>query len=602
MNSEVMLGQMKIKYRSETSYNGYSLDVLKSGLQKYIRRSDSDRAIYSAIELFLFQCLEVDKKTSKLQKSIYTNFIHRLMVILLEDIGVAGLNLWFDLNSLFQNLLNRKGDKKQQIKSLINITYSLAESKHSRSPSHFNSVVNAIINNKGEEYRKYFQHFPTVEKMFEIVSQKKSDETIQNYISCLKKNEIDSIYWARLIDLSDLPRNKKRDLIFDNLLDTKKFDKEEILIMKEWYYELYNIKERFLTFYVPLIYIITGKKNESKIWDVGENWKKYPIVNLFTPPLEMDEFVLDLHTKIGKRKGKGVVDFVREGSQVKNEFEVCKEFSNFYNFSKLLSEGIEDISYLVFQNKSSEEMKEDFESDRFDFIVRAQLVTTNTRQDTYFAKDKKTEKIVFVKGPFLDEKQVDFAISIQKLRKDLGLPFVEMEKVFLIPNLIQSALSTRNSVVKDKKYAFIITENLCKEPFQTKSKSSKMWPETEVVDWEKMKKCQVFNPLLADDKLLEEYIKHLLFRKMTKLGDLADRNFVLVEGKTLYSIDEDSIPSYGKEIQIYRDLKKQRANRVREYINKNKKLFEDLLSDWKEKVEEGNKNNIEKIDLDDLDK
>lgn len=593
MNSEVTLGQTKIKYRSETSYNGYSLDVLKSGLQKYIRRSDSDRAIYSAIELFLFQCLEVDKKTSKLQKSIYTNFIHRLMVILLEDIGVAGFNLWFDLNPLFQNLLDRKGIKNEQIKSLINITYSLAESKHSRSPSHFNSVVNAIINKKYEEYKKYFQHFPTVEKMFEIVFQKKPEDMIQNYKISLEKGEMDSFYWARLIDLSNpIPKNKKRDIIFDPFWI--KFTQSEIKIMKEWYYELYNIKERFLTFYVPLIYIITGKKNYSEVWDVGERWKRYPIVNLFAPSLELDEYVYDIHTKIGKRKGRGVIDFVREGSQVKNEFIVSEELSNFYNFSKLLSEGIEDGSYL-------KNIEADYESERFEFIIRAQLVTTNTRQDTYFARDKKNNEIVFVKGPFFDERQVDFALKIQNLRKNLGLNYVKMEKVYLIPDLIESALSTRNSVIKDKKYAFIITENLCEEKFKKKIRNSKMWPDTEVVDWDEMKDCKVFNPLEANDNLLKEYIKHLLFRKMTKLGDLADRNFILVEGEKLYSIDEDSIPSQDKQISIYRDLKKQRANKVKEYILKNKQFFIDLLESWKIKVGEEYKKSIEKINLDDLD-
>jgi hypothetical protein len=54
----------------------------------------------------------------------------------------------------------------------------------------------------------------------------------------------------------------------------------------------------------------------------------------------------------------------------------------------------------VKKNVKESEEKYVKESERFSFIVRAQLVTSMSKQDTYFATDNLNENKVFVKGPF----------------------------------------------------------------------------------------------------------------------------------------------------------------------------------------------------------
>lgn len=243
------------------------------------------------------------------------------------------------------------------------------------------------------------------------------------------------------------------------------------------------------------------------------------------------------------------------------------------------------------------------ESERFQFRVRVQLVCSTFRQDTYFAKDKKTGKEVFVKGPFKSEEQADFAIGVMNLRKSLGERYIQTEKVMLIPDLLTSPLSQRNYCDKDKAYAFLVSENLCKEEIITKMHSSKLWPETEVVDWERMKSSKPFNAMKVDEDIFKDYVRHLLFRKIIRVGDIADRNFLLID-KDLYSVDEDAPPKEDKTLEVYRHISKQRAEKVKKYIQKNKGFFIDLLNRWKEILKDQDIKYLErlqKINLDDLD-
>jgi replication-associated recombination protein RarA len=79
---------MDATYRRETSLKGHKLDVLKSGLQKYIRRGDEEGALYCAGELDCFSDL------GSVGERIRTNMIHRLMIIFIEDVGLAGFHLY----------------------------------------------------------------------------------------------------------------------------------------------------------------------------------------------------------------------------------------------------------------------------------------------------------------------------------------------------------------------------------------------------------------------------------------------------------------------------------------------------------------------------
>lgn len=79
---------MITKFRNERSEAGLRLDELKSALQKYIRRGEEAKALRVAEELDKFA------EAGEGGERIRTNFIHRLQVIFLEDIGLGNIALW----------------------------------------------------------------------------------------------------------------------------------------------------------------------------------------------------------------------------------------------------------------------------------------------------------------------------------------------------------------------------------------------------------------------------------------------------------------------------------------------------------------------------
>lgn len=72
---------------------------MKSGLQKYIRRGVLDKALFCAGELDLF------KHAPPRGEAVRTNFIHRLMIMFVEDVGVGALGIWQEMDAAIFEVL-----------------------------------------------------------------------------------------------------------------------------------------------------------------------------------------------------------------------------------------------------------------------------------------------------------------------------------------------------------------------------------------------------------------------------------------------------------------------------------------------------------------
>jgi hypothetical protein len=416
-------------YRCEKSLNGFSVDVLKSALQKYIRRGNVDMAIYAGIELDLFQYEEGGNR-------IYTNLIHRLMIIYLEDIGLSAFTIWKDLDIMFDKLLLKDSKKEIKTEILINIINILSLNSHSRIGSHFNSIC-TFKNN--EKIIKYLENFPEITEIYSQINNEELDldlESSENlkklYTESLKNKNKSCFYWAKKIDDSSIFKpSEKRKIIFQTFLSIVKQEKisEYIKIGEKWYKEIDNLKERFLTYFMPLLVWIFNKKKDGNIFKIT-NWKDYLVKNIKDKTLIFDDFIYDMHTKKGKKNGKSAIDFIKEGSIVINEDIFFEEIKRFYDFSKLLVNSVLDEK-LIHNNTTNNE-KFCKESELFEFILRAQLVTSQYKTDTYYAKDKRNGKIVFVKGPFKDKNSLRSLRFNYKLRKLLKLKVINFELIKLI--------------------------------------------------------------------------------------------------------------------------------------------------------------------------
>jgi hypothetical protein len=213
------------------------------------------------------------------------------------------------------------------------------------------------------------------------------------------------------------------------------------------------------------------------------------------------------------------------------------------------------------------------ESEEFDFIVRTQLTTSRNKQDVYFAKNREGQLKV-VKGPYRDMTDIDILKQNTDWKIKHGLPHIPYEVKEMIPDRWSKGtpLGIRNSLDRTVKAYFIVFDSVIfEEQIKTRKHSSKIWPETEVVDWEKI-------PLHFDYKgreLLEQemidYVHNILYRYLLGISDLADRNFLMISGRII-SIDEEI---------------KDRLDGVNIELRKNKCIF---IQNWL-------KDNYEKLDV-----
>ena len=124
-------------FGGSTTWNNLKIDLVKSGIQKYIRRGNLEKAIWMTIELDLFSRLDGGKG-----ESIRTNMINRIKVILVEEIFD-----WSVLQNVFVWIrkwqLNRSNENKSRF-YLLNIVKCLVESKKIRIISDSKAYLNQL--------------------------------------------------------------------------------------------------------------------------------------------------------------------------------------------------------------------------------------------------------------------------------------------------------------------------------------------------------------------------------------------------------------------------------------------------------------------------
>lgn len=144
------------KFRHE-SVNGISLDVLKSGLQKFCRRKEEDYGlkVLTLIEEFG-------------EGRIMSNILNRMVVIMSEEISINNPNLPIKILELYQKV--KKGDTL----SIYKMYMVLLESKKCRLISDLKTLYNLPpyynVKNLDEEHKKLLENYEDKKYIKEMYS------------------------------------------------------------------------------------------------------------------------------------------------------------------------------------------------------------------------------------------------------------------------------------------------------------------------------------------------------------------------------------------------------------------------------------------------
>lgn len=302
---------------------GFTTDLMKSALQKYIRRNMPKKASMSAFELLRTE-----------MKPIQSNLFNRLAVIAAEDIGPANLPLTLEV---IEYVLS--GDREAE--TLYSFILDMCASPKTRLGSHLYRV---FIHPEGVKEAKKLGITSDLElKQEQYLNSnfwyKEDDLELKHYLESLyfalseKKEEDTFIYLRYFLDLtynrkfSIKPRRRRRKpiiLIWEML---SKFQDPKsnlytcrVISILEKAYFTFSEKRPFLMLAMMIVLY------EDRIYfDATEN---QPLDEEFLSSLkegkyelELDEFVIDKHTKLGKIKGANRKKFVNEGAIVTPEDE-----------------------------------------------------------------------------------------------------------------------------------------------------------------------------------------------------------------------------------------------------------------------------------------
>lgn len=566
-------------FRRPITWNGYPADVPKSGLQKYIRRGETAKALYCAGELDLFK----EAPNQKEGETLRTNFLHRLMVIFMEDVENLSLfpEIYQKMDSVVKERKEEKRDKEKEEQLLSEVVIRMSASTKARVCSHIRAVYNPA-------YEPLHDRYPTIKALWSPLQR---DGPLKHHCDQFKKlfkeKQIGCVFHAFQIAKSEEKLEERHFgskmpvwFIFAQL-QTPLRPSPMIQQFMGWYKDhIGGMKEGFLCWLVPLLHqlVILPMGEIPATTVAAHSWDR----NRAGEKIEMDDYVLDKHTASGR--GKGLVEFALHGSLVHNQASFVNPlWKQFYEDGKRWEEGVPIVGEVQPLKKLTEETpskkptlkKERPSESAYAFVVRTQLTTMANKMDVYFAKNSKGDLVV-VKGPYQTQKEIDVLIRNTDWKQKHGLPYNR----FMIRELLADRwpegvpLGARNKIDRSRPAFFLVFESFLREDqLRTKIHSSKVWPETEVVDWSQIPFHFDYKANLSDQEW-KDYVHAILFRYVLGISDLADRNFVRKDGRVI-SIDEDV---ENHELDLYTVLQKTKANHIHRWLTDH---YEELeVSQW----------------------
>ena len=612
--SDPRVQAIKVKYRDTSSLNGYRKDDLLSALQKAIRRGMSEEALFAATEMYAFRLAWMREPENKAcvtaVKALQTNLLHRLMIIFLEDVGLAGVSSW-DL--VASELVKFK--ELGSLPALGRVVSILRQLPKSRSVSHASCLANVIRNPAGLKILEKSACYSALLELYRGYEANKG----QKLRDVLSSPDI-SVRWRAIFVMradeiaAGLETVKHAPFCKQVLDQLAPFVHSDVIRAAErWSSELRGTREGFLIWWVPLLYAILKKPlmGTAPLLDLNMS-ADFADANL-KPDADRERFkhmpyVFDKHTAAGRKRQhesgvNGTAEFALQGAHVENPWPemasniLLAAMGDFYVTVRTLEETLPSAEAAMFdEEEEKKKARLPLETEHAELLVRAQLVTFNSRTDVYFAKVRdgvfapdKERKLVVMKGPLADASQAANVMRMIKWKKANGIPFVNADLVYLVPDRWPEGTPSgvRNKIAsRHKKQApFLQFDSLVPEDKIVKRMhSSKCWPPTEVADPQKMS-LHLTNGagnletdiavVLADPVLGKDYVEALIFRYVFGIPDLADRNFLVAfdpvsQRKRVFSVDEDAMD---KPVHLFRELQKTRAKLIQSWIMKRYELL-----------------------------
>jgi hypothetical protein len=615
---------ISVKFRSERSLHGHSLSALKSALQKAVRRGEIQEAGRLARELTTFE--DAAGAADRDKQRVRTNFLNRLMVVFLEDVGDAAVAADF---VAAWNRLDHASESYPD--DVARFARALAGHPKSRACSHARAVATV----PDADWEVLAPLYPELHEICLRIDGDPHDEPSWRERLRDAVCSDDSVtrqtafYWAYRIHTSGAKRRIGRKSkpvyqVFQTLataFDTLGSGLAEPLavLLNDAYPRLQNLKENFLCWMLPLVAHVFDHDDHRDEMEAARAATRARLAGdapaddggFADRPLQ--DYAIDMHVR-GQRAGD-LVRFAIEGAHVENPAPYVNDvWRYFYNDRKRIADGVDPVGPEPAAEPAEAEPANDnggegpvvaapaaapaapqaLRETDYEFIVRAQLNTSAGRCDTYFAwtpaEVRAPQRLVFVKGPMTPEAAAR-AVEVMAWKEASGLPTFNLEMVSMIPDRWPDGipLGRRNRIDREGNNPppahFLVSKCLLQDPDGNPLVADNIpvrlhpgtakWGPTEVVDWEALSwhKWDPRYQLTAGlhETAIVDYCVSLLARYVIGIADQADRNFILVDrngARRLITVDEDVASP--KRIDLAKALRAGRAELISAAITTNR--------------------------------
>ena len=556
---------------SSKSYSGYEIGIVKSAMQKFLRRRMPSEMKWCVEEIYRFRSMARNDKELKASKALISNLVNRIIVIMDEELLFNEWAVYLKCRFLIDKFWEE--DNVEYLYEICDLLCGAKLIRYSSDVScyHMKMAIKAIEDEE-DVYQKFEQFKIEMEKgdvvkAFRLAIHlflNKNEEKLKKRV--LRRAHPIYLIWDYLLNLEKVNANEnlKKSIVYR----FNEFPKDR------------GEKKLFLTSAISLcIY------SERIDWSV--NWMEISRVasERIEGYLEIPSYAIDMHTKKGREMGKNRSDFAKEGSLVVDEDKEYynEEYRQFYNQCKFEEAGIKNIR----PPRKSKVPKEKKEK-----VVKEPKEKKEKKPPKYVAKMPESGELEYI--PMEDMEFVKLCLK-NPCGKKVMCFVVKYQGVEYVLKEGKKSMNYNEDyeVVDSMKEIFGLNKIGMRRIFSNKAMVKIDEGKMEWCDnWKFIEKENIvysmmsyipgvrFNHSKNITPALElEYMKIGLFRGIFMVSDFNVTNVFELEGK-LYSIDEHDI--LGKRVHMI-------AQKNMRYYKKNQAalegIFEDLLQDKERKIE-----------------
>lgn len=619
-------------YRRERSLNGHDLSVLKSGLQKYIRRGEGAKAVWCAGELMTFaEAPERDQ-----WPRIFTNVRHRLMVIFLEDVGDVGM--W---RTAAAYLAEAGCGRTAQAKAaaISGWAQAMAAVPKSRAGDHVRAVA-SLRDLGGPDGPRLFamagRLYPAIAALLNAhrADPRSGDAREAQWRGALaeaiRERSQAAYLWAWAIATKGASRSatggrKPVWQIFAAIEAGCRSDVAALVpLARAWYKDMQNLEESFLCWMTLLI---------AHVEDLP--FREAMPAGLRVParrqgPMRIDDYVLDVHVAPaapGRRGGR--TRFAEEGSVVSPEsptvnavwkcfYEDCLRLQDwaeprgpplteaqaeasaeapqlpddlidslYDDYMESLCSDISAPAVSALDDLLAElaeapeaapmEAPEAAPAETgYEFIARARPLVSPAGVDAYFARAP-GGGIVVMKGPYADHDTPARAAAMAEWKAANGLPAAGCRVAALVPDRWLRGLPTdiRDDVARARPAWFLVTDSVIGAP--PAAGALVAWDDPGLRDSHEWAPLRRWVGYSAREK--SDYVLALYARYVAGACGLGDSHFRRAGGR-LYSLSEGARVAPGSWVRITAEIGPARAELARDWVSAHWRELEAEICCW----------------------